>query len=354
MSLKSNANIVRRKVMHALTHNIGKKSVGEMQKKAQHFNVKRVLISRPNHRLGNMLLITPLVQEICETFPNCTIDLFVKGKVTPIIFQNYSQVKNVIELPKKPLKDFKEYLKIWYSLKRTKYDLVINVEKGSSSGRISTILPNADFKFYGDDFEDIKHKHDDILHIAKYPVYNFRRFLELLNQKPLQSEVPGLDLKLNRMELQKGAKDLFEVTKDNSKKTLAFFTFATGTKLYPIEWWTAFYHTFYTKYKDSYNLIEILPVENISQLERKLPTYYSKDVREIAALMANCEVVVAADSGMMHLASASKTPTIGLFSVTKPEIYAPYANGSTYVDTNKQSQETIITKIDEILKNKAL
>jgi len=350
MSLKRNVNIVRRKLMHALTHNIGKKSVDEMQKKAQHFNVKRVLISRPNHRLGNMLLITPLVQEISKTFPNCTIDLFVKGKVTPIIFQNYPQVKNIIELPKKPLKDFKEYLKVWYSLKRTTYDLVINVEKGSSSGRISTILPNADFKFFGDDFEELKQQHTDILHIAKYPVYNFRRFLDLLNQKRLQNEVPVLDLKLDSKELQKGSNDLFDITQDNSKKTIAFFTFATGAKCYSVDWWTNFYNEFYPKYKDEYHLIEILPVENISQLERRLPTYYSKDVREIGALMANCELIVAADSGMMHLASASKTPTIGLFSVTKPEVYAPYGNGSTFIDTNNQTQMEIINAIDHILK----
>src|SRR5690606_24947295 len=186
-----------------LTHNIGKKSVSEMQKKAEIFKVKRVLISRPNHRLGNMLLITPLVQEIANTFPNCTIDLFVKGKIAPIIFENYPQVKNIIELPKKPLKDFKEYLKVWYSLKKTKYDLVINVEKGSSSGRISTILPNADFKFFGDDFEDIKNKYTDSDHIAKYPVYNFRKFLEILNQNPLKSEVPLIDIKLTDTEKQK-------------------------------------------------------------------------------------------------------------------------------------------------------
>src|SRR5690606_1231645 len=106
MSLKSRANIVRRKIMHTLTHNIGKKSVSEMQKKADRFMVKRVLISRPNHRLGNMLLITPLVQEIARTFPDCTIDLFVKGKITPIVFENYPQVHQIIELPKKPLKEF--------------------------------------------------------------------------------------------------------------------------------------------------------------------------------------------------------------------------------------------------------
>lgn len=349
MSLKTKANIIRRKLMHSLTRNIGKKSIADMQKKAGNFKVERVLISRPNHRLGNMLLITPLVQEITRTFPNCTIDLFVKGKITPVIFQNYPQVKNIIELPKKPLKDFSEYMKVWFSLKRSKYDLVINVEKGSSSGRISTIIPTANFKFFGDDFEELQDKHTNILHIAKYPVYNFRKFLQLLNQHPLNTEVPGLDLKLSNIELEKGKSDLLRITKDETRKTIAFFTYATGAKCYSIEWWNQFYEIFYSKYQQDYNLIEILPVENISQLERKLPTYYSKDIREIASLMANCELIVAADSGMMHLSSASKTPTIGLFSVTNPEIYAPYGNGSSFIDTNTQSYSDIVMKMDHIL-----
>lgn len=352
MSFKSKANVVRRKLMHAFTHNIGKKSISGMQKKAGSFKVKRVLISRPNHRLGNMLLITPLVQEICNTFPDCTVDLFVKGKITPVIFQNYPQIRNIIELPKKPLKDFSNYLKVWFSLKQNRYDLVINVEKGSSSGRISTIIPSADFKFYGDDFEELKGQYDDILHIAKYPVYNFRRFLELLHQQPQTTEVPVLDLKLSSDELKKGAEDLVHVTKDDTRKTIAFFTYATGAKCYSTEWWDLFYEKFNPLYAGQYNLIEILPVENISQLSHKLPEFYSKDIREIASLMANCELVVAADSGMMHLSSASKTPTIGLFSVTNPKIYTPYGNGSTYIDTNVQSYEDIIREMNRILETK--
>lgn len=349
MSLKSKANVVRRKLMHALTHNIGKKSISDMQKKSGNFKVKRVLISRPNHRLGNMLLITPLVQEICNTFPDCTIDLFVKGKITPIIFENYPQVRNIIELPKKPLKEFSNYLKVWFSLKKNRYDLVINVEKGSSSGRISTIIPSADFKFYGDDFEELKNQYTDILHIAKYPVYNFRRFLELLQQQPRTTEVPVLDLKLSSEELKKGAGDLFRVTNDTTRKTIAFFTYATGAKCYSTEWWDLFYEKFNPLYSEKYNLIEILPVENISQLGHKLPEFYSKDIREIASLMASCELVVAADSGMMHLSSAAKVPTIGLFSVTNPKIYAPYGNGSGYIDTNTQSYNDIIREMDRVL-----
>jgi predicted Rossmann-fold nucleotide-binding protein len=57
----------------------------------------------------------------------------------------------------------------------------------------------------------------------------------------------------------------------------------------------------------------VLPVENVSQIGFKAPTFYSKDVREIGALMANTEVFIGGDSGIMHLASASKVSTVGLF-----------------------------------------
>ena len=55
-----------------------------------------------------------------------------------------------------------------------------------------------------------------------------------------------------------------------------------------------------------HNIIEVLPVQNVSKLSFKAPTFYSKDVREIASLIANTVVFIGADSGIMHLASALK------------------------------------------------
>lgn len=351
MSFKSKINVYRRDMTHWLTYSLGKKSVPKMQKKAEHFKVNRVLISRPNHRLGNMLLITPLVQEICVTYPNCTIDLFVKGKIASIVFQNYTQVNRFIELPKKPFDHPLDYIRCWISLKKVKYDLVINVEKGSSSGRLSTIVARGDFKFFGDDSEVLNEKHADAKHFAKFPVYNFRGFLESLNQTHLTNEIPVLNMKLSEEEIIQGKQELEKVTKDSSKKAIAFFTYATGDKCYSEEWWSDFYELFQSEFNDEFNLIEILPVENISKLNHRLPTYYSKEIREISALMANCSLVLAADSGMMHLSCASLSPTIGLFSVTPPEKYGCYGVLNSCIDTREQSQSDIIKEMRRIVSN---
>ena len=77
--------------MVSLTRNIGKSQSGSNSIPAKE-EFRRILISRPNQRLGNLLLITPLIQELEETFPNAKIDLFVKGGLAPILFENYNSI----------------------------------------------------------------------------------------------------------------------------------------------------------------------------------------------------------------------------------------------------------------------
>ncbi|GEM50837.1 heptosyltransferase [Empedobacter brevis NBRC 14943 = ATCC 43319] len=334
--------------MRGLTGGIGKGSLENINK-SESIKIERVLINRPNQRLGNTLLITPLVQEIIQFNPKVKIDLFVKGKVAPIVFENYPQIDQIIELPKKPFKDLASYIKVWLKIKRKKYDLVINVDKQSSSGRLSTSFANSKYKLFGDEFiADTTQENQ--LHQAQYPVYQFRKFLELFDGKERKEAVPQQNIQLSEREIEKGKKMLEEITENSSKKTIAFFTFATGAKCYNEEWWTEFYNLFYPKYAEEYNLIEILPVENISMLTHKLPEYYSKDVREIASVMFNCEVVIAADSGMMHLSSAAPSKTIGLFkSEDFMQRYKPYGEGNAVVLAKDDNQEGVMEALEIIL-----
>ena len=348
MSFKSKVNFYRRKIMRGLTGGIGKGSLDSISKNDS-ISIQHVLINRPNQRLGNTLQITPLIPEIIQFNPNVKIDLFVKGKVAPIVFENYPQIDQIIELPKKPFKELVDYINVWFKIKKKKYDLVINVDKQSSSGRLSTSFAQSKYKLFGD--EVIADPTQVIqLHQAQYPVYQFRKFLELFVGQPITEAIPSLNLQLTEKEIETGKTVLNEITQDSTKKTLAFFTYATGEKCYSEEWWTKFYELFHVKYAENYHLIEILPVENISMLGHRLPEFYSKDVREIAAVMYNCEVVVAGDSGMMHLSCAAPTKTVGLFkSASFLERYKPYGKGNYVVLTNQNNQQEIIDEIDKLI-----
>ncbi len=305
--------------------------------------VQSVLICRPNHRLGNQLLITPIVQEVIDVFPEAKIDLFLKGNIGHVIFKNYPQVNNILSLPRKPLKEPLKYLKAWLSVRKNKYDIVINVVKGSSSGKISTRLSNSKQKVYDSYEENIQ----DTIHIAKSPVYCFRKHLKKIGFTTRQENIPPLNLKLSPSEILNGQK-LLEKLAGNNKKTISIFTYATDDKCHPESWWLPFYNKLQKAFPD-YNIIEILPVENVSQIQFKAPTLYSKDIREMAALIANTKVFIGADGGVMHLASAAQTPTVGLFSRANQEEYAPYGNNSLAINTNHVDLEGCIRAVQNIL-----
>jgi heptosyltransferase III len=349
MRFKTKINSIRRTIMRSLTKNIGSSKLDKNHNPSSIINFKNVLICRPNHRLGNLLLLTPLVQEINSVFPDCKIDLFVRGNLAPILFENYPTVENYIILPRKPFKELIKYILVWFTIKKKKYDLVINIDQGSSSGRLSTQFANADFKFFGELNEEITQEYPDYKHMAKYPVYEFRYYLNLLGFPKEQKEVPTINIKLSDKELE-DAKLVLDQIVPNNKKTIAIFTFATGDKCYCPEWWNPFYEKLVATFPD-YNIVEVLPVENVSQIDFKAPSFYSKDVREIAAFIANTSLFIGADSGIMHLACASQTPVLGLFSVTIPEQYEPYGNNSLAIDTNSTNLESMINIIKKHLNN---
>lgn len=340
-------NIVRKKIMKGLTKNVGKSHVDKKQ--GSHVIMRRILISRPNHRLGNLLLITPLIQEIAATFPDCKIDMFVKGGLAPILYKNYPNVDRIITLPKKPFKELFKYIKVWVSLKRYRYDMVINLDRHSSSGRLSTRFVTANNKIFGEYIEELQDKYIDYRHMAKNPVYNFRYFLGLLGFAENTNPVLALDLKLSASELAEGKK-LLNAIVPVDKKTISIFTYATGSKCYDESWWDSYYSKLKEAFPD-YTILEILPVENISKIGFKAPSFYSKDVREIASVIANTSIFIGADSGIMHLAvAAGSTPVVGLFSVTEPVKYMPYDNYSVAVNTNCSDLAESLTTINCILK----
>ena len=348
---KKNINRFRKKLLKALTRNIGTHFSGKLGDFDKN-KVSSVLIVRPNHRLGNQLLMTPIVQEVEDTFPNASIDLFA-GKIAPVLFQNYDRVDRIIWIPRKPFKELFNYLKAWMSIRKKRYDFVVNVDKGSSSGRLATSFARANYKLHGEEVDEIQIHHADYHHIAKYPVYNLRYALSKLGIADTNKEMPCLNLKLSAEELEQGKNMLLSLVDAKEKPVISLYTFATGAKCYTESWWIAFYEELKISFSD-YTILEILPVENISKIAFRAPSFYSTDIRQMAAVMANSAVFIGADCGIMHLASAAPTPTFGFFSVTNPQRYAPYNKGSKAFITAKLENETIFQELDQLLHSKTL
>ena len=341
MKVSKRINLLRKRVMQSLTKNIGKsQAIPQLQKEIE---IKRILISRPNHRLGNLLLLTPLVQEVGRIFPDSKIDLFVKGGISPIIYKNYENIDHFIQLPKKPFSHLFQYIQAWFQLKSRKYDLAINANQGSSSGKLSIQLANSTYKFFGEEDEALNLKYPDYQHDAKKAIYNLRKYLKDFGINENIEKAPSLKLKLDPDEIETGKINLKKIVQ-NDQKTICLFTNATGEKIYSKEWWEVFYNKLKSTFPD-YNIMELLPVENISKLNFKIPNFYSKDIREMGGFLANCALFIAADNGVMHLASSVNVPTIGLFKVTDEAKYQPYNDRSFSINTNNIDLDKVMDLI---------
>lgn len=350
MSLLKGINVLRRVLMHKITKNIGKSQSVQTIDLNDKVVVNRVLICRPNHRLGNLLLMTPLVDEVIALFPECKIDLFIKGNLGPIVFKNYKNIDKIIYLPRKPFKEILKYFLAWKSIENGHYDLVINVVTGSSSGRLATKYAHSKYKVFGEVEENEQSQYDNYEHIAKKPIYSLRNYLAKFGFIDSNKGIPSINLKISKLELASGKKIVEDLVK-NDLKTICIFTYATDDKCYSKMWWL----NFYDKLKEafpSYNIIEVLPVENLSMINFKAPSFYSKDIREIAAVIANTAVFIGADSGIMHLASAAQVPVVGLFSRPNQTEYQPYNNKSIAVNTNQIDALGCIKIVEDILKSK--
>lgn len=332
---------IKRRICAFATRNFGNSG---SDVKTQSPEIKRVLICRPNHRLGNLLLISPLIQEVENTFPDCEIDLLVNQSCAKQLYQNYESVKRILEFPKSPFQHIWTYLRICFKLRQQQYDLAINAVESSSSGRFFTAFSNARFKCVELEADALQCSEK---HMALHPVYTLRCFLSAYGISTAAQKPSCLDLRLSNYELAIGSNLVYEMTQ-NTLPTLCLFTNATGAKCYSENWWLELY-TELRKAFPEVNIIEVLPKDPISKIRFKAPTFYSTNLRELGAFIANTDVFITADNGVMHLASASFTPTIGLFSVTDLEKYRPYNEGSLAINTRQEAMAALIERVEQML-----
>ena len=115
--------------------------------------------------------------------------------------------------------------------------------------------------------------------------------------------------------------------------TVAIFPNATGAKYYGEAWWQRFVDAFGASCPQV-RLVDLLAAHGRSQLGSRLTPFYSRNLRRLAAMAGCMDGVISADCGVMHLAAASGTPTLGLFSVTDANVYGPYGLGNRLLVTN--------------------
>ncbi len=107
--------------------------------------IHRILVCRPNHRLGNSVLISPLIQEIERLYPGAEIDLLASDAAAEL-FSCRFRVRRVFPLPAKAARHLLRTLRLLWEMRAAHYDLAIDMSLGSHSGRLALALARSRYK----------------------------------------------------------------------------------------------------------------------------------------------------------------------------------------------------------------
>lgn len=327
--------------------------------------VRRIVVLRPNHRIGNTLLLTPLMQELEARFPGAEIELVTAGGVARAVFARYPQVTALHAFPGKSYRHPGKVLRLLLNLRQQSYDLAIDPTTRSRAGRFLLRWVRARRRLgyaWGVPGKDrvLTDAVDPALappHHAEIPVY-------LLRSAFLAQGVPAaeagaarvlMDIRLSEAERREGARELAAVPgteRPEPHPTLGIFAHATGAKCLPPEWWRQLVDCLQAR-TPSIRLVEFLPEDARTRLNGVVPGTFTPELRMLGAKLAATSLVVIADGGVMHLADAAGASVLALFTTTAPSQYGPRGPGSESLMAANVAAEWVAERISSHLRSQS-
>jgi len=313
-----------------------------------------ILICRPNTRLGNTLLMTPLVAEIEARLPSARVEILTACPAAHEVFREFPSVRRVHQLPFRGVRHPLRHLLTLLGVRRIRYDVMIDPCPRSWTGRFLTRHLAAHLKLGFSSGRkgtgvDIGVPFDGAPpHMGDYPVYLLRRGLWGLDAESARMETPKLSIRLTEAELSAGRDEIKRVVgADGSGPVVAVAAHATGAKRFSVEWWRRMIASLRTRLP-AVRVIEIRPPNGVAALP-ELPAYFSRQVRQVAGAVAAADCFVCADSGLMHLSAATDATTVGLFKVTEPRLYVPRRGSSCALTASDGEPERVAERVAELL-----
>jgi ADP-heptose:LPS heptosyltransferase len=313
-----------------------------------------ILICRPNTRLGNTLLMTPLLEQIEAALPAAQVEILTACPAATEVFREYPSVRRVHQLPFRGVRHPLRHLLTLLRVRRVRYDILIDPCPRSWTSRFLTRHLAARLKL---GFAS-GHKSEGIdvsvpfegapPHMGDYPVYLLRRGLLGLDEVAARADNPTLDIRLTEAECRAGREQIARLRGAGSTDpVIAVAAHATGAKRFGIDWWRRMIASLQARVP-AVRIIEIRPPSGLAALP-ELPAYYSRRVREVAAVVAAADCFVCADSGLMHLSAATDATTVGLFKVTQPRLYEPRRGASCALTASDNAPEWVAERVAQLL-----
>ncbi|MFO7445249.1 MAG: glycosyltransferase family 9 protein [Ignavibacteriaceae bacterium] len=289
--------------------------------------IRKILCIKPRG-IGDIVLSTIILDNLTNYFPSAKIDYLTETFAAPSV-ENNPLVNKVLTMEKTELP-------LWVALRirKERYDMVLDLWSNPRSAQI-TFLSGIKYRVgYG--YRGRKYAYNIRATSEKGTGHSAEHNLEIL--KPIG--VPVISKKVYYYVNE--ADNLFgsEFRKNNfGENDVVIGIIPAGgwpSKRCDAVKWVEICRAINEKYgtkflilwgpgdeEDSIYIEQHLPDMAVLAPETKLPT--------MAGMINNCDIIIANDSGPMHIAAALGKPTLGIFGPTNPKNHGPYSPVSDYV-----------------------
>jgi heptosyltransferase-2 len=278
--------------------------------------------------IGDVILATPLIERIHQSFSDAQIDFLVK-KGMEGLFNQHPIIHEILVWDKSNRK-YRNFRSLISGVRKNNYDMVINVQRFAATGLL-TVLSGAKTTvgFKKNPLSVLFTKRID--HKIGNNIHEVQRNLELFDATITSVMI--------RPKLYPTAADM---TKTSLYKTAKYYTVSPAslwfTKQFPVEKWIEFVSRI-----DSSSKIYFLgstqdkkicdTIIQASNHPGSLNLTGTLSFLESAALMKDAKMNFTNDSAPMHLASAVNAPVTAIFCSTIPSFgFGPLSDDSSVVE----------------------
>lgn len=287
-----------------------------------------MLLVRANVRMGNLLLITPALTALRRALPDARLDILCFDAYATLLEHN-PDVDRTIGFDRRTLSRPWKLVGLMRALRRERYDLVVDCARGASF--LGAVLSAASGGRYRAAEAGSRYQRFFNLHVRrggadlKHKVDVLRAFLAALGIPPITGD---LKVVLSEEERARAAARWEAWGLASAAAPVGVIMGARGRK----QWPRARFLELIERLQADGQLALVVFAGPDEQAEiRKLAARLAHQVviapqcsvRDFAALLARCALVVTGDTGPMHLAAAVGVPTVAVFHATHKIYYAP-------------------------------
>lgn len=322
--------------------------------------VARVLVIRQDNRIGNLVLITPLLDGIRKAFPGSRVDVLTSDAF-PEVFTGNTAVSKVIAAPKKafighPIR----FLAFFRELRRTGYDVAFDCShmhefslSSAAAARLTAATVRAGYA-----------RGDADLYLTRLVAprpdgtHEMDIHLDLLRAIAPAAELPAPGTLRPVWRVSAAERDAATARWArwglDPAATVAIFLGGRGPK----RWAPDRFRAIAESVRDGGRAAVVFAgpaeqetVESFRGMDR-VRVAEPMGLREFAATIRACSAVVTSDTGPMHVAVAAGVPTVEIFTASEPERYG-YGHLPEHRVVGRKGQEAgvdaVLSALGELL-----